>query len=52
MGATDSPCRAGNSSCRLNSSAENDELHAVDDGVASDVADERLYETLECLHVL
>lgn len=51
-GATDSPCRAGNPSCSLDSSAEDDELHAVDDGVASNIADERLHETLECLHVL
>jgi hypothetical protein len=46
----DSPCRARDSPGCLNSSTEDDELHAVNDGVASDIADEGLYETLECLH--
>lgn len=37
-GKTNSPCRTGHSSRRFDSSAEDDELHAIDDGIACDVA--------------
>jgi hypothetical protein len=46
----DPPCRARDSSRCLHGSTEDDELHAVNDGVASDIADEGLHETLERLH--
>ena len=46
----DLPCRAGHASCRFNRATEDDELHTVDDGIAGDIADEGLNETLECLH--
>jgi hypothetical protein len=48
----DLPCRARHASCGFNRATEDDELHAVDDGIAGDIADERLDETLKCLHCI